>query len=199
MNDDRINLTDAQIIAQVINGECEMFECLIKRYKNYIFTVVSDHIPYSEVNEMAHVVFMEAYKALENCRNKASFKFWLKSIALRKCFDYWRFSYREKSRFVKELSEEQRKWMQEMADKDAFQQFRMNEQTEEARELLKWVLDQLSPRERMVIKLLYFDSLSVREAADLLGWSGINVKVQSFRIRRKLNVILSKVLDREVS
>ena len=100
---------------------------------------------------------------------------------------------------MKELSEEQRKWMQEMADKDAFQQFRMNEQTEEARELLKWVLDQLSPRERMVIKLLYFDSLSVREAADLLGWSGINVKVQSFRIRRKLNVILSKVLDRGVS
>ena len=199
MNNDALNLTDAQIITQVINGECDMFEYLIERYKNYIFSIVSDHIPYAEVNELSHVVFIEAYKALNRCRNRESFKFWLKSIALRKCFDFWRSSYREKSRFVKDLSDEQRKWIESIADRNSFQEFRERGQIEEAKELLEWVLNQLSPRERMVIKLIYFDNLSIREAADLLGWTVINVKVQSFRSKRKLNKILSKVLDRRVS
>lgn len=198
MNNDALNLTDAQIITQVINGDCDMFECLIERYKNYIFTIISRQVPYAEVNELAHVVFIEAYKALSYCRNRESFKYWLKSIALRKCFDFWRSSYREKSRFVKDLSEDQKKWIESINDKESFQQFREKGQTEEAEEVLEWVLNQLSPRERMVIKLIYFDNLSIRETADLLGWTMINVKVQSFRSKRKLYKILSKVLDRRL-
>lgn len=199
MNNDALALTDAQIITRVINGECDMFECLIERYKNYIFTIISGHIPYAEVNETAHVVFLDAYKALNSCRNRESFKYWLKSIALRKCFDFWRSSYRENIRFVKDLSEEQKKWIESMKDGESFRRFREKGRLEEAEELLEWVLAQLSPRERMVIKLIYFDDLSIREAADLLGWTMINVKVQSFRVRRKLNKILSKVLDGSLS
>ena len=198
MNNDVLNLTDTQIITQVINGECDMFECLIERYKNYIFTILSGHIPYAEVNETAHMVFLDAYKSLNGCKNRESFKYWLKSIALRKCFDFWRSSYRENSRFVKVLSEEQKKWIESMKDGESFRQFREKGRLEEAEELLEWVLAQLSPRERMVIKLIYFDGLSISEASDLLGWTMINVKVQSFRSRRKLKKILSKVLDRRL-
>lgn len=198
MNNDTLTLTDAQIITQVINGDTDMFECLIERYKNYIFTIVSGHVPYEEVNELAHVVFIDAYKSLHYCRNSESFKYWLKSIALRKCFDFWRASYREKIRFVKDLSDDQKKWIESIKDRKSFQQFREKGQIEEAREFLEWVLNQLSPRERMVIKLIYFDDLSIREVADLLGWTMINVKVQSFRSKRKLQKILEKVSERRL-
>ena len=198
MNNDALTLTDAQIITQVLNGDSDMFECLIERYKNYIFTVVSGHVPYAEVNEIAHVIFIDAYKALSGCRNRESFKSWLKSIALRKCYDYWRASYREKSRFVKDLGEEQKQWIESLKDREAFEQFREKGRLEEAVEIWEWVLNQLSPKERMVIKLIYFDELSIREAADLLGWSQINVKVQAFRCRRKLQKIFEKVSDGRV-
>jgi RNA polymerase sigma-70 factor (ECF subfamily) len=44
----------------------------------------------------------------------------------------------------------------------------------------------------MVIELVYLEGLSVREAAGLLGWSVANVKVRSFRSRRKLEKVLKQ-------
>ena len=64
----------------------------------------------------------------------------------------------------------------------------------EAKELLDWALARLSAEERMVIELIYLEGLSVKEAADLLGWSVANVKVRSFRSRKKLE----KLFRREV-
>jgi RNA polymerase sigma-70 factor (ECF subfamily) len=44
----------------------------------------------------------------------------------------------------------------------------------------------------MVIELVYLEELSVKEAADLLGWSVANVKVRSFRSRKKLENLLKR-------
>jgi RNA polymerase sigma-70 factor (ECF subfamily) len=44
----------------------------------------------------------------------------------------------------------------------------------------------------MVIELVYLEELSVKEAADLLGWSVGNVKVRSFRSRKKLEKLLTR-------
>lgn len=60
----------------------------------------------------------------------------------------------------------------------------------EAREVLDWALARLSPEDRMVLELVYLEGLSVREVADLLGWSTANVKIRSFRSRRKLQKLL---------
>jgi RNA polymerase sigma-70 factor (ECF subfamily) len=60
----------------------------------------------------------------------------------------------------------------------------------EAREVLDWALARLTPEDRMVLKLVYMEGLSVRETADLLGWSTANVKIRSFRSRNRLRKLL---------
>jgi RNA polymerase sigma-70 factor (ECF subfamily) len=60
--------------------------------------------------------------------------------------------------------------------------------------LLDWALAKLSPEDRMVIELVYLEELSVKEAADLLGWSAANVKVRSFRSRKKLHSLISGLI-----
>jgi RNA polymerase sigma-70 factor (ECF subfamily) len=60
----------------------------------------------------------------------------------------------------------------------------------EAREVLDWALARLTPEDRMVLELVYMEGLSVRETADLLGWSTANVKIRSFRSRNKLRKLL---------
>ena len=65
---------------------------------------------------------------------------------------------------------------------------------DEARELLDWVLGRLSAEDRMVLELVYLEGLTGKEAADLLGWSVANVKVRSFRSRKKLEKILAGVI-----
>ncbi len=51
-------------------------------------------------------------------------------------------------------------------------------------------LEQLAPRDRLVLTLLYLESRSVAEAADLAGWSETMVKVQAHRARKRLRKLL---------
>jgi RNA polymerase sigma-70 factor (ECF subfamily) len=64
----------------------------------------------------------------------------------------------------------------------------------EDQELLAWALGQLTPKDRMAITLIHLEGRSVKEAADLLGWSPANVKVRIFRARRKLRKIIAREL-----
>jgi RNA polymerase sigma-70 factor (ECF subfamily) len=61
---------------------------------------------------------------------------------------------------------------------------------EHARELLRWAMAKLSADERLVITLLELEERSVRETAELTGWSESNVKVRAFRARQALKNIL---------
>ena len=63
----------------------------------------------------------------------------------------------------------------------------------ESREVLQWALSKLTAEERMVITLLYLEEMSVKETADLLGWTVVNVKVKAHRLRNKLRKIISEL------
>jgi RNA polymerase sigma-70 factor (ECF subfamily) len=46
----------------------------------------------------------------------------------------------------------------------------------------------------MVIELINIEEKSVKEAAELLGWSRTNVKVRAFRARRRLAKVLEDIV-----
>ena len=197
MNPAPSNLTDEEIIEQVIAGEYENYRYLIERYKNYVFSIVMHHVPMEETEELAHEVFISAYKALANCKNKHHFQYWLKTIAVRKCYDYWRKTYRYNKKIRERLSEEYRNRIENIIKSSSKEECLKLGTEDETKKLLDWLLNTLSPEERMVLKLIYFDGLSVKETADLLGWSIVHVKVQSFRSKRKLQKIIKERLNQD--
>jgi RNA polymerase sigma-70 factor (sigma-E family) len=66
----------------------------------------------------------------------------------------------------------------------------------ELRLTLLAALDHLPPRSRAIVVLRYWEDMSVRDVAKLLGLSESNVKVQSMRALVKLRVLLGE--DTEV-
>jgi RNA polymerase sigma-70 factor (ECF subfamily) len=60
---------------------------------------------------------------------------------------------------------------------------------------LDWALDRLSAEDRMVLELVYLEGLSVKETAELLGWSVANVKVRSHRSRKKVEKLLTGLIS----
>jgi RNA polymerase sigma-70 factor (ECF subfamily) len=60
--------------------------------------------------------------------------------------------------------------------------------------MLHRVLDRLSPRDRLVVTLLYLENHSVADTASLTGWSQAMVKVQAFRARSKLRKLLERTI-----
>jgi DNA-directed RNA polymerase specialized sigma24 family protein len=57
------------------------------------------------------------------------------------------------------------------------------------------VLDTLSSDDRIALMLIDGDELSVKEAAEVTGWSQSKVKVQAMRARRRFREAVEKLLE----
>jgi RNA polymerase sigma-70 factor (ECF subfamily) len=56
-----------------------------------------------------------------------------------------------------------------------------------ARELVEMLLKALGPEDRLLIRMLEMEELSVDEVRQRTGWSATLIRVRAFRARRKLN------------
>ena len=153
--------------------------------------IVSRHVPYDQGEEVAHDAFIRAYQSLGSFRGEDNFRHWLSSIAVRTCYDFWRERYRSKEVPMSSLTEQHQQWLENVISDRSDRAFGDHGSRKEAREILEWALAKLSAEERMVLELVYLEGLTVREAAELLGWTTANVKVRSLRSRRKLEKLLS--------
>ena len=186
---------DVEIIQQVIAGDVNAFELLLRKYQAHVVKIVKKHIPPEYVDEIAHDVFLRTYQSLPKFKQTGRFQNWLSSIAVRTCYDFWRKQYRNKEMPMSSLSEKHQHWLEATLSQESSRNYQEQENQERAKELLNWALDKLSAEDRMVIELVYLEELSGKEAAKLLGWSVANVKVRSFRARKKMQTLLENYTD----
>lgn len=186
---------DGDIIQRILAGEVNAYELLLVRYREYVFGIVMNHVPENDVKEVAHDAFVRAYKSLPTYKYKGAFKNWLSKIAVRTCYDYWRTRYRTHERPLSTLDERQKNWVKRYYANVHTASYEKTTSGCEARELLEWAMDRLSPEDRMVLELIHIEMIPVKEAAHMLGWSIANVKVRAFRARRKLRKILDTLIS----
>ncbi|MEN6617258.1 MAG: RNA polymerase sigma factor, partial [Syntrophorhabdus sp.] len=182
--------TDPLYITRVLGGDRNAFSFLLKKYKMYVLKIVNRHVPYEDAEEVAHDAFIRAYESLAKFKGPEGFRSWLAAIATRTCYDYWRQAYRKKEIPMSSLGDEHREWIEKITSGSSGTSAEEAASQVEAREILSWALARLTPEDRMVLELIYMEGLSVREVADLLGWSTANVKIRSFRSRNKLHKLL---------
>jgi len=194
MDTDPQSLADVEIVLQVVSGDVNAFEYLLKRYESHIVRIVKRHMPYDKVEEVAQDVFVRAYQSLPTFKRDDSFKKWLSTIAVRTCYDFWRRHYRSRELPMSSLSEKHQVWLEQAISNRSSQTFDDRGSQKEAREILDWALARLSAEDRMLLELVYLEGYSVKETADLLGLSTANVKVRSFRSRKKLHKLIKGML-----
>lgn len=187
---------DVEIVGRILDGETDAFASLLSKYGDYVAGIVKRHVPYEEIADTAHEVFVRAYESLPTFKGTGGFQPWLASIAVRTCFDYWRARYRSREVPLSALTERHREWLENALSGEAVGTCSENESRKEGKEILDWALNRLPAEERMVLELVYLQEYSVKEAAALLGWTTANVKVRSFRARRKLRALLSRMSER---
>lgn len=189
--------SDTEIVLRVINGDSDAFELLLTKYSDHVLKILKKRLPYQQVEETAQVVFIKAYRSLPTLKNRGNFKHWLSSIAVKTCYDFWRKQYRNREFTMSSLTEKHRDWVETvMSDQSSRLEHEKNLQ-KEAREFLDWALDRLSAGDKMVLELVYLEGFSIKEAAELLGWSVANVKIRSFRSRKKLHQLLAELSESE--
>jgi RNA polymerase sigma-70 factor, ECF subfamily len=194
MHNESTIAADSDIINQVIKGHINAFETLITKYGDFVSRIVKKHIPYNEIEDVTQNVFLRIYQSLPMYKGTGEFKNWLSSIALRTCYDYWRKAYKSREIPMNSITEDHQKWLENAVSEGSTTSVQDKEGKKKATELLEWALGKLSAEDRMILELIYLEGHSGREVADLLGWSIANVKVKSFRLKRKLKAILNSVL-----
>jgi len=183
---------DAAIIERVIQGEVNAFEILLRKYESPVLRIVKRHIPPDFAEETVQDVFIRSYQALPGLKKKSDFRNWLSAIAVRTCYDFWRKKYRNREVPMSTLSEAQQERIETLLSTQTTEDQEDAGRRKEAGELLDWALAQLSPEDRMVTELVHLEGLSGQEAAKMLGWTVANVKIRSFRARKKLRTLLDK-------
>lgn len=191
MEYDSLEPSDAEVIGQVIGGEVNAFETLMTRYQDRVLNIVKKRVPFGNLEETTQEVFIRVYQALPTFKGRSDFSQWVFSIAVKACYDYWRKAYRSREVSMSSLSEKHRKWIEEAISDPREPPLDERVTRQEARELLDWALGQMSPEDRVVLELVYLEGRSGKEAANILGWSLANVKIRSFRSRRKIEKLLS--------
>lgn len=187
--------SDPELIAQVLAGGINTFALLLSRYQAYVWTIVSRLMPEAMVADLAQEVFVEAYRALADYDTGKPFKNWLAGIALHRCRDHWRQTYRRREIPLSQLSEQHQDWLDRLTEHQSEESFAHLARQREARDILDQALAQLSPDDRLVLSLVYLEGFSTKEAAQLLNWSLINVKVRAYRARKKMRRILGALLE----
>ena len=126
--------------------------------------------------ELVQDVFVEAYLSLTTYKNHAPFIHWLSKIATRVGYRYWKEQARENNRKSFTLQ----KWDNVLAESPG------NMESEQAAEMVHALLEQLPPRDRLVLTLRFLEGYDVEQTAYRTGWSKSMVKVQTIRAKAKL-------------
>jgi len=182
--------TDAELVAAVLGGDTDSFEPLVARYSPRLFATARRHARReSEVEDIIQEIWVKAFQKLRSFRGEAPFEHWLMRLAVRTCYDFLRQHQRNREASFSELTDSEEEWL----DKFVVAPDGASEDADAARTLVERLLDMLSPASRMVITLLEIEDRSVREVADLTGWSVPLVKVRAFRARAEMRKCLQRL------
>ena len=179
--------SDESLIREIRGGNKEAFVQLVRRYKRKVFGLAARFArDADDLDDICQDVFIKVYENLGKFRADAPFEHWLSRVTVRTCYDALRRRKKEKGNVPLES-------IHHLLEDSSIDR---NQAAEESRNLLEWGLARLRPEEHLVITLLELEEKSIKEIAEMTGWSQANVKVRAFRARQKLKRILERHYER---
>lgn len=178
------------------DGDEAAFEEIVRRYSSRVFQIASRFFRQrSQVEESAQEIFLRAYTHLADYEGRGSFEGWLTRIATSTCLNLIRYNKRRPE--FTDLSSEESGWLEDKLS--VLEQRRSVEDSLVAADLAQKVLETLSSDDRLVLTLIDGHEFSVKEVAQMTGWSESKVKVQAFRARRRMREAVEKLLSGSAS
>ncbi|SFQ30459.1 RNA polymerase sigma-70 factor, ECF subfamily [Salibacterium halotolerans] len=166
----------------------EEFERLYETYHHalfqYLFYMVRDK---ETAEELVQEVYIKVFHSFDSFEGKSTEKTWLYSIARHVGIDWIRKQNRKKRKWLGMLGPLTKEEVRDPAPLPE----EVVSAREDAREVFEG-MEHCTPDQRQVLVLRYIDSLSIKETADVLGWSESKVKTTQHRAVKKLQDVLGR-------
>jgi RNA polymerase sigma-70 factor (ECF subfamily) len=191
------DLSDAEIVQQILAGDPDAFEPLMRRYNRVLYrtarSILKDD---TEAEDVLQDAYLLAYRALNKFRGESSLSTWLTRIVVNEAIARSRKTARRAE--VIELGSAS-PWDNDEAE--AHMNEAQNEQPEQAavraetRRLIEKKIDALPDAFRTVFMLRALEELTVEETAACLNIPEATVRTRYFRARSLLREALSREID----
>lgn len=162
--------------------QLKKFEEAVNQYQksiiNFHYRLVGDKF---EAENLAQETFIKVYLKFKTLRSKKKLKSWIFGIARNLVIDYFRKNKNREIAFAGNLVEN----LTETVEANQTNVQDQIDSDEIARELGKCI-DQLSPQDGVLIKLLYFEGFSYKEISELLKMNQNTLKSRLHRARMDL-------------
>jgi RNA polymerase sigma-70 factor (ECF subfamily) len=179
-------------------GDESAFEEIVRRYSPRVFRFASKFFRQrSLVEEAAQEVFLKAFTELGSYEGRGSMEGWLTRITTNTCLNLLRSSKRSPELTVSDLTTDETNWLDNKLIETATERHQSSERSLVAADLAGRVLQTLAPDDQLVLTLIDGEDASVKDVADMTGWSESKVKVQAFRARRRMRKAVEKLLARK--
>ena len=171
---------DNEIINSVLGGNQAQYAHLVKRYQNFVFTIVLRYTTSREdAEEIAQDVFVKAYRSLADFRGESKFSTWLYTIVTTTCITFLR----KKKVPVHSLDNEH---IFEVADNQNAT-FRANQVEQKSKaQAINEAIKLLSVDDARIITLFYQAEQSLEEIGRIIGVDPNTAKVKLHRARQRL-------------
>ncbi|HLG44366.1 MAG TPA: sigma-70 family RNA polymerase sigma factor [Nitrospirales bacterium] len=178
--------SDQALISDVASADQAAFEALYRRYQGrvyrYLRMLVQDP---ASAEELVLDVMVAVWKGAGSFRGQSSLSTWIFGIARNKAMDA-----------IRHMMRKQHGWVSlEEAPEQVDSQCDLAVEAEQksVAALTRRALASLSTEHREVIQLVFFDELSCRETAEIVGCPLNTVKTRLFYARRHLKKILQEM------
>lgn len=177
-------MDETKLVECMKAGDRQAFDTIYEKYKNILLRMaylVSGSV--DDAEDIVQETFVKCYMHIGELRQNTGFQSWLFQILYRTAYRYAKKSRRE------------------IPDEDAgIQADATNGVTSldqiirsETRQMIKHAVHSLSFRHRTVVVLFYYNDMSVKEIAGVLGTTEGTVKSRLFSARKKLSRSLKQL------
>lgn len=178
---------EERLIRKIKGGNVEAYAPLVEHYGRAIFVLVLRIVGQrEEAEEVAQDAFLKAFRALPRFNGRSRFSTYLYRIACNAALSAVRGRKPRGQSFDERYAE---RIGEEGVDEESLE---VNALTERQTEALFRALDRLTPGERALVQLHYYENLPLAECGAALQLTENNAKVRLHRIRKKLAVWISE-------
>ena len=189
---DRMDESDAGVVAQVCAGDSGAFRVLVERHSRPVFRLAYRLTGNQEdAEDVVQETFLRAYRQLGRFESRSGFGTWIHRIAVNCAMDLLR--QRPRHQAAAPLGDLDPGGAGDVPDEGAAGPERLAESAQ-IRAKLNRVLDELTPAERTAFMLRHFEGRSLAEIGRVLGLRTSATKHSIFRAVQKMRRALEPLV-----
>jgi RNA polymerase sigma-70 factor, ECF subfamily len=190
---------DTLLVRRAQAGDTVAFEELVRHYDRTVLRLATHLTDSSEdAQDIYQEAFLRAYRNIGRFRFECSFYTWIYRIVTNLCCDHLRrkqlhdrYAYSEP--YSGENDERDESVLDRASDQRAGASPERAALNGELRRRIRWALNKLSARERVVFELRHYEGLKLQTVAAILSTTENTVKNTLFRATHKLRLQLAEM------